>query len=261
MAAFMVFGLLWLMAWIKYTCNFICMVAASTYYFNSNANKEGQAEVAIGFWFAHFNHFGSIAFGSCIIAVVQFIRIVFLYVAQQAAKQSGDNAAVKAIIACGDCILRCIEKICDYINTSALAYMAISGDSFCSSAWNGFLLNVKHMLKFSFANFIAKIFTLLGKVGIVAANLFSLYIIMKHITYDTEEVSSLLGPMVLVGVVSFFTANIFLGLFDTAVMALMTSLAVDLDLHNGVPQFGPPTFHDGVTKVSTNMVHHGHDMN
>lgn len=261
MAAYMIFGLFWIMAWLKYTCNFICMVAASTYYFNSSANKEGQAEVAIGFKFAHFNNFGSIAFGSCIIAIVQFIRFVFLYVAQQAAKQSGDNAAVKALIACGDCILRCIEKICDYINSAALAYMAISGDSFCTSAWNGFLLNVKHLLKFSFSNFIAKIFTLLGKIGIVVANLFSLNLIMKYVTKDTDEISSVLGPMILVGVVSFFTASIFLGLFDTAVMSLMTSLAVDLDLHNGEPQFGPPTFHDGVTKVKSNMVHnHGHDM-
>jgi hypothetical protein len=36
MALFMFFGLLWIMAWLKYTCNFVCLVAASTYYYNSN---------------------------------------------------------------------------------------------------------------------------------------------------------------------------------------------------------------------------------
>jgi hypothetical protein len=113
--------------------------------------------------------------------------------------------------------------------------MAISGDSFCSSAWNGFLLNVKHMLKFGFANFIAKIFTLLGKIGIVVGNLFSLYFLMDKVFEDTKEISSLLGPMVLVGIITFFTASIFLELFDTAVMSLMTSLAVDLDAHDGSP--------------------------
>merc|ERR1711935_1323156 len=111
--------------------------------------------------------------------------------------------------------------------------MAISGDSFCGSAWNGFLLNVKHMLKFTFANFIAKIFTLLGKIGIVVGNLFSLFFIMKNITKDTEEVSSLMGPMIIVGVVTYFTASIFLGLFDTAVIALLTCYAIDMDVHDG----------------------------
>jgi hypothetical protein len=70
MALFMFFGLLWIMAWIKYTCNFICMVAASTYYFNSNRTKDGEAEVALGFKYAHINHTGSIAFGAFIIAVI-----------------------------------------------------------------------------------------------------------------------------------------------------------------------------------------------
>lgn len=161
---------------------------------------------------------------------------------------SGDNVAVKAIVWCGDCLLGCIERICDYINSAAFCYMAITGDSFCTSAWNGFLLNVKHTLKFGFANFIAKVFILLGKVALVVGNCFSLYFIMANITQDTEEVSSLIGPMVAVAIVTYMTASIFLGLFDTAVMAMMTCLAVDMDLHDGEPKFGPPTFHDGCNK-------------
>jgi len=195
---------------------------------------------------------GSIAFGSFIIAVVQFIRFIFVSLAKKAAKASGDNAMAKCFIACGDCILRCVEKVCDYLNTAAFAYMAISGDSFCGSAWNGFLLNVKHLLKFSFANFIAKIFTLLGKIGIVVGNIFSLLFIMKYITKDSE-ISSDLAPCVIVGFVTYLTASIFLGIFDTAVMALMTSLAVDLDAHDGKPQWGPPTFHSGISKVEQTM--------
>jgi hypothetical protein len=161
--------------------------------------------------------------------------------------------------------LRCIEKICDYLNAAAFAYMAISGDGFCTSAWNGFLLNVKHLMKFTFANFIAKVFTLLGKIGITVGNLFSLYFIMKYVTKDTEEIHSKMGPMILVGVVTYFTASIFLGLFDTAVMALMTSLAVDLDVHDGEPKWGPPTFHDGVKNIQSDAdtntkVAQGNDM-
>jgi len=146
-----------------------------------------------------------------------------------------------------ECILACIEKICDYINDSAYAYMAVTGDNFCSSAWGGFLLNLKHMLKFSFANMIAKVFILLGKVAITAINMFSLYEVMKY-REDVEEVSSLAAPMILVGTITFMNASIFLGLFDTAVMALMTCLAIDMDM-NGAPKFGPPTFHDATGKI------------
>lgn len=84
MSLFMLFGLLWICAWIKYTNQFICMVSASTYYFNSDANKDGEAEVGLGFKYAHVYHTGSLAAGSFIIAVIQFIRIVFMYLAKKA---------------------------------------------------------------------------------------------------------------------------------------------------------------------------------
>jgi hypothetical protein len=42
------------------------------------------------------------------------------------------------------------------------------------------------MLKFSFAQMIAKIFILLGKVGITAGNMVSCYYIMKLVFKDME---------------------------------------------------------------------------
>lgn len=70
MAIFMFFGLLWQLNYLKYTNHFICMTAASTYYFRSNAGYEGSASVGLGFKFAYLNHMGGIAFGAFIIAVI-----------------------------------------------------------------------------------------------------------------------------------------------------------------------------------------------
>ena len=135
MGLFMFFGILWIVNFIKAKSSFITMVSASTYYFNSSPTKDGEAEVSLGFKFAYMYHLGSIAFGSFLIALIQFIRIVFMVIAEKAREASGDNPAVKIAIACADCLLRCLEKITDYINTMAYGFMAVSGDSFCSSAW------------------------------------------------------------------------------------------------------------------------------
>ena len=88
MAWFMFFGLLWIVAWIKYTNQFIVIVSACTYYFTSDPmssnedEKEGDAEVGLAFTFTYVNHIGSIALGSFIIALVQIIRFIFLYLAK-----------------------------------------------------------------------------------------------------------------------------------------------------------------------------------
>jgi len=70
MGLFMLFGILWILAFIDYTSKFIVMAAAATYYFDSNKDKDGSADLSYAIKIAHLNHAGSIAFGSFIIAVV-----------------------------------------------------------------------------------------------------------------------------------------------------------------------------------------------
>jgi len=92
------------------------MVSACTYYFDSNSEKDGYANVGMGVKYAWVYHIGSLAFGSFIIALIEFIRIVFMTLAEQAEKASGNNPAVKAVVCIANCLLQCIQKICDYIN-------------------------------------------------------------------------------------------------------------------------------------------------
>lgn len=130
-----------------------------------------------------------------------------------------------------------------------MSYMAVKGDGFCDSALNALLLQIKHMFEFTFAQFIAVLFIWLGKVAITVGNIFSCLFIMKTVTKTYDDLSSPLGPVVLVGLVSYATASIFLGLFDTAVLSMMTSMAVDMDMNGGDLKFGPPTFHDEEGKM------------
>ena len=89
--------------------------------------------------------------------------------------------------ACGACYVGCCETVIEYISSQGYAYMAVSGDSFCTSCWNGFLLNLKHCMKFSFANFLAQIFMFFGKIAVTVVNTFSIYLFLKYGTGDFEE--------------------------------------------------------------------------
>lgn len=250
-ALYMVFGLLWVNAWIDYSCKLVTMISGATYYFNSNKDYEGGAEVCTGFYMTHFNHPGSIAFGSFIIAVVQIIRLTLLYIAKKAEKMNGDNAVVKSMIKCAQCFLACLEKVLDYINKQAFSYMAVAGTNFCSSAWNGFLLNIKFLLRFTFAYWIAIVFIFLGKVSIIAGNCATFFMIVKYVTPEVAaSEGSQLAPLIVVGVVTYFTTTIFLGLFDTVVQSLLTSLGFDCDANGGKPKYGPPTFHEATKEIS-----------
>lgn len=96
---------------------------------------------------------------------------------------------------------------------------------------------MKHMAEFAFANLIAKVFILLGKIGVTCGNMVSCYYIMKFVFKDfqgnpekgDQPISSPFAPVLFVGIVSFMTASIFLGILDTAVLSLLTCRAMDED--------------------------------
>ena len=55
----------------------------------------------------------------------------------------------------------------------------------------------------------------------------------------------------MVGVVTYLTASIFISMFDTAVLSLLTCLAIDMDNNSGQPVMGPPTFHEKKDKIES----------
>lgn len=126
--------------------------------------------------------------------------------------------------------------------------MAVHGSSFCSSAWHAFLLNMKHAMKFSSANFLTSVFIFISKLGMVALNCYSLYMIMWLVFKDTQEVASMSGPLLVVGLFTFFCSDMFLGLFDEIIVSLLTCLCIDSDIHNHRPKYGPREFHILVDK-------------
>jgi hypothetical protein len=175
-------------------------------------------------------------------------------VAKKIEKMSGENPLVKCLVKIGGCILNCIEKVVDYINANALCYQAVTGQWFLTAAWDGFILNMKHGAATAFAKIIAVVFIFIGKLGITVGNCFSCYAIMKFVTHDLEELSSIWTPILLVGVVTYLVASLFLSLFEESVQALLVSVCVDMDVHgvglkSGDPHFGPKTFHDNYKKI------------
>jgi choline transporter-like protein 2/4/5 len=210
MIAFLAFGMLWAFQFISDKTKFITMVSASTYYFDSNASKDGSASVCTGFRFAYGKNMGSIAFGSLILTIVGILRAIVETMAESANKD-GDGAA-KLIACIAQCLMACLESIIEHLSKLAYAYMAVTGDSFCSSAWNGFILNLKHLAKFVFALNIAGLFIFMGVVTITCVNTGIGYLLMTYAIKDgAHEGFNVVPSLVAFGIVSFLVAIIFLG--------------------------------------------------
>lgn len=249
MCCFMIFGLMWLTFWIQDKTGFICMVGASSYYFTSTKDKEGYASLSSGFHFAYFKHAGSLAFGSLVHTFVALLRHIVEAASDLTAKGGEANILLKIILCCAHCLIRCFESLIEYINSVAYAYMAVSGDSYCTSAWHGFLLNLKHNAKYSFATALANMFVFLGKVFITCMNCTTFYLVCRYGYKNIDQVNSIWGPICMIAISTFVISHMFLCLFDEATMATLHCLAIDMDLHDGKPKYGPPSFHAKIERI------------
>lgn len=64
-------------------------------------------------------YMGSVAFGACLVAIVQFIRAIVAYIQAQMEGEGEPNIVVKAIGCCVQCCLWCIEKCIKVVSDNA----------------------------------------------------------------------------------------------------------------------------------------------
>lgn len=145
------FAFFWLRSYLEYTMKFIVSASCATYYWTCDFEDDGEAEVCFAMRLAHVNHAGSIAMGSFCIGFVQTLNFIFMYWARKAQNLTPKNACIKLCVCCANCCIYMLENFVDHISINAFAYMVNTGENFCSSAYNGFLLNIKHGINFQMA--------------------------------------------------------------------------------------------------------------
>lgn len=140
---FLLFSFYWTTQVIKTTVHVIVSGVFATYYFSSLQNVDGSVSVqaknptSASTKRALTTSFGSICYGSMIIALLQTIRALLRMAANQAA---GDGNLVGYFCAiCAECFLSFIEGLVQYFNMYAYTQVAIYGKDYCSAAkatWN-----------------------------------------------------------------------------------------------------------------------------
>ena len=230
----MIFGYFWIIAFILSCNEFVIVCAAASWYFSDKTIEDsdgipGDADVWKGFFWIPRYHFGSIALGSLLIAVVWMIRFIFEYVAKKVQDASGNNAFTRGLLCCIRCCLDCFDRFMRYLTRNAYIYMAISSESFCSSALNAFILMLKNAAKFAFVEGFSEVFMFIAKLSISLFSTLASLIIMKY-ALASNPVSSPIIPGIIILLLSFVVAGIFVSIFDAAANTILQCYLLDQDV-------------------------------
>ena len=122
-------GLYWIWSFKSDFIGLVSMISASSYYFDSNKDKFGHTDVKLGLFLASKYHLGSVALGSFIIPIMTFIKVVIVWPCHQIVlgDDKRKNNFQKILSTIAEVWLSCFEKLSDYLNEKAYAYMSIHG--------------------------------------------------------------------------------------------------------------------------------------
>ena len=119
--------------------------------------------------------------------------------------------------------------------------MALSGESFCSSALNSFILILKNSAKFAFVEGIADVFMFLAKFFISIATTGLSWLFMGLMA----DVESPFLPLFVVFLLSYMIASIFIAIFDVSANTILQCYLMDKEIaaQQGLqdPDHIPPT--------------------
>ena len=76
---------------------------------------------------------GAICFGSLIVAIIQTVYAIAIYLEEKARKQG--NKLLECLLACLACLIACIQKCVEYMNKYAYTYVGIYGYGFMTAGW------------------------------------------------------------------------------------------------------------------------------
>ena len=117
-AWFILFSYFWTAEFIIAAGQIITAMCLCCFYFTRDKSKIGNTTVCTGIWLVIRYHLGTIAFGSCIVAIVRMIRAYITYLENYAG--GGDTKLKKMVLRCLQCFMACIERCIKYVSAFCL---------------------------------------------------------------------------------------------------------------------------------------------
>lgn len=242
--AYHFFGFLWTNQLINAIS--MCTIAGAVcrYYWSreKTATEMGRFPILYSFKNCFRYHFGSLVYGSLIIAIVQFIRAILLYVDHQTQGIQKSNMAVKVAMKIVQCCMWCLEKCLKFLSKNAYIMVAMNGRGFCTSAKDAFKIILTNIGQVGTVSMVTFLLLSAGKIAIAIGCTIVMfaYIEAKPEEFGIggkHEISSPMAPILLTLLLAWFVASTFLGVYEMAIDTILLCFCQDKQLNRESGQY------------------------
>ncbi|KAL3284220.1 hypothetical protein HHI36_018383 [Cryptolaemus montrouzieri] len=222
-----IFGMLWQAQFLIGCQHIVIAGAVSIWYFTRDKSKLGSP-INQSFYNLIRFHLGSVALGSLIIAVVQFLRIILKIVEKNLRRREGSCS--KCVFKCCQCCLYCFEKILKYLTRNAYIEVATYGYSFCKGGRQAFRLLVANAMRVTAINSVGDFTLFLGKVIVVITTVFIGIKMLEH----KEGLQHMWVPVTLAALFAYLIAHSFMTVYEMIIDTIFLCFCEDCEKNDGI---------------------------
>ncbi|XP_044269021.1 choline transporter-like protein 1 isoform X2 [Tribolium madens] len=222
-----VLAMLWMCQFVIGCQHMVIAGTVSDWYFTRNKCELGTPILKSGYNLVRY-HLGSVALGSFLIAIVQFIRVILKFAEKYLHSHRGKF--IDCLLKCCQCCLYCFEKILKYMSRNAYIEIAMYGYSFCQAGRQAFKLLVANVLRVTAINSVGDFVLFLGKVLVVAATVLIGTKMLQH----KEGLQHMWVPLTLAGLFAYFVAHCFMTVYEMAIDTIFLCFCEDCEHNDGI---------------------------
>ena len=229
------------------------------YWSQPGSQKSTDAGVFQGLKLTFSYHLGTLAFGSLILAIVQFARVLLSVLENRLRKVSENASAVRFLLCCAQCLLACFERAVKFLNKNAYIVASMTGEGLITAARHAVSLLLPRAGTVGAVNVVGEFVLGLGKILIVAGVTIIGYLILKHADGDESLTGSgLIVVLFVVAMLAYFVTSVFINVFAVSIDTLLLSYCYDLEVNNGAdrPFYFPESLAHHVQSAKANLQQH-----
>lgn len=242
---FYVFMMLWINDFCTAMSQYVIANAATKWYFTEHSGGMKLAPSCLlcrGYFNGWVYHFGSLAFGSLLIALLRPIRIVVMALVY--AEDLVDNAACGCVTKCCLCCVECFNSFLVHLSKNAYIDISITSKNFCAAGTNAAELLARQSKTLIASAGATWLFTLVGLASVTVSGGFITSLVVTNAKQfnDPSEKYYIQDPMVcstMAAVICFVVALCFMIVFDSVTDTMILCLAYDKEeaKNNPVPVY------------------------
>ena len=224
------FGILWVMAAFMALTQMVVGFVGVSWYFAPQ--EQGKRRILRCLSFRMLctvlrYHLGTVAFGSLLIATVQFLRAAFEYYMRVVAKHE-NNPLVKMMACCVRCCLWCIECCLKFVNKIAYIFVGLTGKSFVPASCKAIEYITTNIVRVGVLVVLKAVFLFIGKLitGAVPALLVFVGLRTPSVSaffMPDGPVTDAYLPAVVVFLTGYTVGGLFASVLDTMSDAILMS--------------------------------------